>query len=101
MDKTTEKAEKIDKTTEKSEKNEKAEKNEENTKTDSKTDSKTDVDVWTDQQQLALETALKTYPSTLSANERWTKISSEVQGKTKKQCVDRYKYLSTLLKNSK
>jgi len=56
-------------------------------------------DVWTEDQQKALETALKTYPSSLSANERWTKIANDVTNKTKKQCVDRYKYLSSLIKN--
>jgi hypothetical protein len=48
-----------------------------------------------------LEGALKKYPASLPANERWTNISKEVQGKNKKQCVDRYKYLSNLIKNKK
>jgi len=56
------------------------------------------VDIWTEEQQKALESALKAYPSSLPANERWTKISKEVPEKTKKQCVDRYKYLSSMLK---
>ena len=54
-------------------------------------------DVWSDDQQKALEKALKKYPSSFSVNERWTKISKEVPGKTRKDCVDRYKYLSSIL----
>lgn len=53
---------------------------------------------WSEEQQKALEGALKKFPSSLSANERWTSISTEVPGKNKKQCVDRYKYLSSLVK---
>ena len=58
-----------------------------------------DENAWSDEQQKCLETALKTYPATLSANERWTSISKDVEGKNKKQCVERYKYLSNLVKN--
>jgi len=65
----------------------------------STTSNETSEDVWSEEQQRGLEQALKTYPSTLPANDRWTKIASDVQGKTKKQCVDRYKFLSSLLKN--
>merc|ERR1719362_2278980 len=53
-----------------------------------------DEDTWTDEQQKSLETALKKYPASLSANERWTSISKDVEGKNKKQCVERFKYLS-------
>ncbi len=58
-------------------------------------------DVWSEEQQKSLETALKNHPSSLSANERWTNIAKEVPGKNKKQCVDRYKYLAALIKNKK
>jgi DnaJ family protein C protein 2 len=61
------------------------------------TGSNQNLEEWTDEQQKALETALKKYPSSLPANERWTNIASEVPGKNKKQCVDRYKYLSSLI----
>lgn len=54
-------------------------------------------DNWSDEQQKALETALRKYPSTLPVNERWTNISKDVPGKTKKQCVDRYKHLSSIV----
>ncbi len=52
---------------------------------------------WSDEQQKSLEAALRKYPSSIPVNERWTNISKEVQGKTKKQCVDRYKYLSSMI----
>ena len=55
-------------------------------------------DDWSERQQKEFEAALKKYPSSLSANERWSSISNCVDGKTKKQCVDRYKYLSSLIK---
>jgi DnaJ family protein C protein 2 len=76
-------------------------------KTDSKTEQsvvtvskegKTDEENWSEEQQKNLEAALKKYPSSLPANERWTNIANDVPGKTKKQCVDRYKYLSSLIK---
>jgi len=58
-----------------------------------------DPNAWTKEQQQALENALKTFPSKMPANERWNKIANAVENKDKKQCVDRYKKLSTLFKN--
>lgn len=58
-------------------------------------------DMWSEEQQKALEGALKQYPSSLPANDRWTSISKEVPGKTKKQCVERYKFLSQFVKKNK
>ena len=55
---------------------------------------------WTGEEQKLLEEALKKYPSSLPTNERWTNISKHV-GKTKKQCVERYKYLANLIKKNK
>jgi len=57
-----------------------------------------DDEAWTDDQQKNLETALKKYPASMQANQRWTSIAKDVKGKTKKQCIDRYKYLSSLIR---
>lgn len=55
---------------------------------------------WTQQQQQALEVAIQKYPK--SANyDRWQKIAGSVPGKTKEECVARYKYLVELVKKQK
>ena len=50
------------------------------------------ADPWTQQQQLAFEKALMEYTPDMQKLERWTKISFLV-GKSKNQCMARYKYL--------
>uniref|UniRef100_A0A182W5R5 J domain-containing protein n=1 Tax=Anopheles minimus TaxID=112268 RepID=A0A182W5R5_9DIPT len=55
---------------------------------------------WTQQQQQALEIAIQKYPK--SANyDRWQKIANSVPGKSKEECVARYKYLVELVKKQK
>ena len=80
------------------EKKEKNENNEEKSKKIEKQE-KSEIN-WTGEEQKLLEEALKKYPSSLPTNERWTNISKHV-GKTKKQCVERYKYLADLIKKNK
>ncbi|CAE7421552.1 Dnajc2 [Symbiodinium necroappetens] len=48
---------------------------------------------WTAEQQQALEKALQRHPASLDKNERWKLIAAEVPGKTKAQCVERFKFL--------
>lgn len=47
--------------------------------------------VWTKEEQACLEKTLLKYPSTMAPKERWTAISSEVPGKTPKECLARFK----------
>jgi hypothetical protein len=51
------------------------------------------ADWWSEEQQLALDSALKevTADGCASTKERWTKIASLVEGKTMKECVARFK----------
>ncbi|XP_056655488.1 dnaJ homolog subfamily C member 2 isoform X1 [Monodelphis domestica] len=49
----------------------------------------TDFIPWTTEEQKLLEQALKTYP--VNTPERWEKIASTVPGRSKKDCMKRYK----------
>ena len=51
---------------------------------------------WTTAQQAALEKGLKTFPSSLKPQERWTKIASLVEGKSMRDCVARFKQLRAM-----
>ncbi|XP_051544413.1 dnaJ homolog subfamily C member 2 [Myxocyprinus asiaticus] len=54
---------------------------------------------WTTEEQKLLEQALKTYP--VSTPERWEKISDAVPGRSKKDCMKRYKELVEMIKAKK
>uniref|UniRef100_A0A7N9AN61 DnaJ heat shock protein family (Hsp40) member C2 n=1 Tax=Mastacembelus armatus TaxID=205130 RepID=A0A7N9AN61_9TELE len=54
---------------------------------------------WTTEQQKLLEQALKTYP--VSTPERWEKIAAVVPGRSKKDCMKRYKELVEMVKAKK
>ena len=51
------------------------------------------ADPWTQQQQLNFEKALLQFTPNVDKTERWTKVATAVAGKTKNQCLARYKYL--------
>jgi len=53
-------------------------------------------DVWSISQQQALETALRTFRA-LPANEKWDKISEAVEKKSRKDCIERFKYIRAQL----
>jgi len=55
---------------------------------------------WDPEQQKQLEAAIKKHPNVAgaSATDRWASISGEVEGKTKKECIARYKEIVQLLK---
>lgn len=54
---------------------------------------------WTTEEQKLLEQALKTYP--VSTAERWEKIAVAVPGRSKKDCMKRYKELVEMVKAKK
>ena len=54
---------------------------------------------WTQIQQKELEQAIKTFPK--GTEERWDRIASKVGGKSKEECLLRFKYLATMVKNKK
>lgn len=56
-------------------------------------------DAWSAEQQCQLENALKQTRATDA--ERWDKIAGMVSGKTKKQCIQRYKRLAELVRQAK
>lgn len=58
-------------------------------------------DEWNPEQQKQLEDAMRQFPTTLAAAERWTKIAECVTGKTKQQCVARFKYIRELIAKKK
>uniref|UniRef100_A0A0N5BLH8 DnaJ homolog subfamily C member 2 n=1 Tax=Strongyloides papillosus TaxID=174720 RepID=A0A0N5BLH8_STREA len=63
------------------------------------TEAKTDSDDWTNEQQKALETALRTFSA--KDEDRWDKIANAVGTKTKKECIKRYKDLVSKIKAKK
>lgn len=62
---------------------------------------KEDAAEWSAEQQQALEKALQRHPATLDKNERWKLIAADVPGKTKGQCVERFKFLREQLSKAK
>ena len=55
---------------------------------------------WTPDQDQLLQKALATYPVSMDKNERWSSIAAAVPGKSKKECVQRFKAIREALKKS-
>lgn len=55
---------------------------------------------WSQEDQKLLETAIVKYPKT-TAGDRWQKIANSVPGRTKEECLARYKYLVQKVKEQK
>lgn len=56
-------------------------------------------DKWSQEQQKSLEAALSQFPK--STNERWDRIAAKVEGKSKEQCMRRFKFLAEQIKKKK
>jgi len=56
---------------------------------------------WTPEQDKQLQSGLSTYPASMDKNERWSSISNGVPGKSKKECVARFKEIRNALKAKK
>ncbi|KAK6172092.1 hypothetical protein SNE40_018048 [Patella caerulea] len=56
-------------------------------------------DTWTQNQQMILEWALRQYPK--GTDLRWEKVSEHIPGKTKDDCILRFKYLADMVKKRK
>lgn len=55
------------------------------------------ADPWTQDQQNAFEDALLHFTSALDKAERWQKIALRVEGKSRNQCMARYKFLKEFI----
>jgi DnaJ homolog subfamily C member 2 len=63
-------------------------------KSQSTSNSKEDASlVWSQEQQKLLESGLKKYPASMDKNERWVAIAGDISGKSKKDCILRFKKL--------
>ena len=54
---------------------------------------------WSQDQQKSLEVALSQFPK--GTSERWERIAGKVEGKTKEQCMLRFKFLAEQIKKKK
>ena len=64
-----------------------------------KTESKSND--WTPEQDQQLQKGLATFPASMEKNERWSSIANGVTGKSKKECVMRFKEIRNALKAKK
>ena len=53
---------------------------------------------WSRKQDEQLQAGLSKYPSSMDKNKRWTSIANGVEGKNKKECVERFKAIREALK---
>ncbi|KAL4222638.1 DnaJ subfamily C member 1 [Mactra antiquata] len=70
-----------------------------NSETKVKLDENNDPESWSQNQQVILEWTLKQYPK--GTDQRWEKIAEHIPGKTKEDCVARFKYLADIVKQKR
>lgn len=58
-----------------------------------------ETDDWSQEQQKALEAALAQFSK--GCSDRWERISSKVEGKSKEQCMIRFKHIAAIIKKKK
>lgn len=61
-------------------------------------DASDEPDVWTEEQDKQLQDGLAKYPSSMNKNERWSAIAKGVQGRSKRECVERFKAIRDAIK---
>ena len=66
---------------------------------DSGTDAK--ADEWTEEQDQLLQEMLRKYPADMDKNERWKAIAAGVPGRSKKECVGRFKAIREAVRQGK
>lgn len=64
-------------------------------------DAKCDADGWTRAQQAALESALREIKKGAGTGDRWAAIAARVGGKTRAECVARFKFIRQQIKAQK
>mmetsp|Transcript_9667 Transcript_9667/g.14527 ORF Transcript_9667/g.14527 Transcript_9667/m.14527 type:complete len:621 (-) Transcript_9667:97-1959(-) len=60
-----------------------------------------DANAWSAEDDKLLQAGLAKFPASMDKNERWSSIAKGVPGKSKKECVQRFKAIREALKNSK
>ncbi|KAL7528175.1 hypothetical protein ACHAXR_005911, partial [Thalassiosira sp. AJA248-18] len=60
-----------------------------------------DEETWTEEQDSLLQEMLRKYPADMGKNERWKSIAKGVPGRTKKECVQRFKAIREAVKKGK
>lgn len=53
---------------------------------------------WSNEQQKQLEAGMREFPGSIPVKERWIKIAEKVDGKTPKECYERFKEIVALVK---
>ena len=56
---------------------------------------------WTEEQDALLQEMLRKYPADMEKNERWKMIAKGVPGRTKKECVQRFKAIRDAVRQGK